>query len=90
MMKNMEQKQQVKIEQQQVKHQQLDDSVWSDQFGGSHVISPPRLEVYPVPADEVSGLLTFFFIFDNAPSPCKKPDDCLNPDEMNMVASSHS
>ena len=25
------------------------------------------------------------FIFDNAPSPCKKPDDCLNPDEMNMV-----
>lgn len=24
------------------------------------------------------------FIFDNAPSHCKKPDDCLNPEKMNM------
>ena len=24
------------------------------------------------------------FIFDNAPSHCKKPDDCLNPDKMNI------
>lgn len=24
------------------------------------------------------------FIFDNAPSQCKKPDDSLNPDKMNV------
>lgn len=44
--------------------------------------------------DQVSQAISIFekkypgviglFIFDNAPSHCKKPDDCLNPDKMNV------
>ena len=44
--------------------------------------------------DQVSGAIDIFeakypgtigmFMFDNAPSHCKKPDDCLNPDKMNV------